>query len=762
MMRNEDAAGSRPDSPFEQPGERIGPYELVAPIGEGGYGTVWRAIRRNPYEQQVAIKIVKAGMDSAAVVARFEQERQTLARMDHPGIARVLDGGLTPRGRPCFVMELVEGLPIVDWCGSRGASARERVALLADVAEAVQHAHTKGVIHRDLKPSNVLVGVGPDGRPRAKVIDFGIAKALADDPNAGATMTLEGQVLGTAEYMSPEQADPDRAGEVDTRSDVYALGAILYELLGGRPPVGAPGASTRSRAETLRSAREGRILPLDDRGVPRELAWIAMRALRFAPGERYGSAADLARDLRAWLAGLAVEAAPASVWYRLRTFLRRNRAASAAAAAVTAALVAATAVSTRFALAERDARMAADAREAESRRLAEFQARVLGQLDPAWIGAEIRQDIVNRFNVVAKRAEKDPKAARTRVMTVFNELMLVNRTDVGIAMLDRWILDPMSAGAETEFKDIPLTEAAIRHGIANARWTMRQLAEARKEIDRALGIRRAALGTGDRFTLQSLALSAQISASEGRLDEAIRDATAALDGMRALGMREEDEVLFLQTSLGEFLVDRGEPDRAVAAIRAALDATTRLFGPEDVRTGSRRSSLGIALLAMGRIDEAEPHIREGHAIRVRTLGPDARYTIRAQLALGDLERARGQTEAARAAYEDALARSIKTDGSDHPQTIAARLRVASTASGAEARAQLEAALESARASLGKPHPDTIAVVAACLGARVAAGEREGAQALAAEFSPEAAAMPPGHPARRAFDAQAEAIARLGP
>jgi len=490
----EDGVTTGSASPFEQSGERIGPYELVNPVGEGGYGTVWRALRREPYEQSVAIKIVKAGMDSAAVVSRFDQERQTLARMDHPGIARVLDGGLTPRGRPCFVMEFVDGAPITAWCAAQGASMRARAALVADVADAVQHAHAKAVIHRDLKPSNVLVAPGPDGAARAKVIDFGIAKALSDDAGAGVTMTVAGQLLGTAEYMSPEQADPDRADEVDTRTDIYALGAILYELLCGRPPVGEAGGSTRTRVEVLRAVRTGQVRPLPPNGVPGELAWIAMKALRFAPDERYASAADLARDLRAWLAGLPVEAAPESLAYRMRTFVRRNRLATASGAAIALTLVVATVVSARFGLAELRARESAEAsrndalaREAEARRLAEFQTKVLGQLDPAWIGAEIRQDIVNRFNAVAKRAEPDSKAARARVMTVFNELMLVNRTDVGAAVLDRWILDPMSQGAGEEFKDLPLTEAALRHGVANARWMMRQLPEARAEVDRALG-----------------------------------------------------------------------------------------------------------------------------------------------------------------------------------------------------------------------------------------------------------------------------------
>jgi len=763
-------ASAESRSPFEQAGERIGPYELLAPLGEGGFGTVWRARRTAPFEQIVAVKIVKAGMDSAAVLARFGRERQTLARMDHPGIARVLDGGLTPRGRPCFVMEFVDGAPITEWCSAHAATIRQRVELMAAVADAVQHAHAKSVIHRDLKPSNVLVASGADGVPRAKVIDFGIAKALADDDDPAVTMTSAGQLLGTAEYMSPEQADPDRSGEVDTRTDIYALGAILYELLSGRPPVGEGGGSTRTRLETLRAVRAGQVRPLSERAVPVELSWIAMKALRYAPDGRYASATDLARDLRAWLSGLPVEAAPESLAYRVRSFVRRNTLATAAGAAIAGTLVAATIVSARFGFAEHEAREAAEtarndalAREAEARRLVAFQSRVLGQLDPAWIGAEIRQDIVNRFNLAAKRTEADPKAARARVMTVYNELMLVNRTDVGIAMLDRWILDPISKGAGEEFADLPLTEAALRHGVANSRWTMRQLADARSEVDRALALRRTTLGERDPATIESLALSARIAASEGDLGRAIAEAGAALEVMRTSLPPESDELLYEETEFCEFLTESGEEEQAIPILERVVSTTIRVFGPEDVRTGTRRSALGAALLSAGRLEEAEPHVREGHAIRVKSLGPDARYTIRAQLVVGDLERALGRSDAARATYEDAVARSAKTDGSDHPATARARLRAAAVAATPDAAAaECQAALEALRVTLGRRHPETILAAIALIDARTAMGDADGARALAEATTEDARALPDTHPARVAFEGRGLVPGRLTP
>ena len=741
-------------NPFEQPGDRIGPYELVAPIGRGGSGTVWKALRREPFTQQVAIKIVKPGMDSEAVLARFAQERQTLARMEHPGIARVIDGGLTPRGRPYFVMELVEGSPITAWCDERRLPLRDRVALLAEACDAVQHAHAKGVIHRDLKPSNILVAE-IDGQARAKVIDFGIAKALVGD-EPGSTLTEVGQTLGTPEYMSPEQADPD-GGDVDTRSDVYGLGATLYELLCGRPPFGEGPGTTSGRLAVLKAVQQDppmrpsvRIARSAEAAVrrgatpkeltstlARDLDWVPLKALRKEPESRYAAASDLAQDLRAWLDGRPIDAAPESVSYRTRMFVRRNRLAVGASVAVAAALVAGTVVSVQYAIAEREARIEADdaraaaiereseanrakaeaiAREAETRRVAEFQSAVLGSLDATWIGAAIRQDVTNRQAAAVRRIEPDRQAARDRVMAFFNDLMLVNRTDLGIEVLDRWILDPMTAQVGERFADLPLAAAAIRHGLAESRWGIRQLEEARREIDLAIATRRAILGDGDLQTARSLVVSSIIAASEGRLDRAIREAAEAHEGLLdALGP-DDDDTLRQQTFLAEFLLEHGLAEAALPLLADAVERSSRVLGPEDVRTGTRRSALAGALIALGRLDEAEAHAREGHRIRVATLGPDARYTIRAQAVLGDWLRAAGRLDEAEATYADALARCVKTEGSDQPQTVEIRLRIGELAMDQgradEATVAFRESLESARRSVGASHPLT--ANAACM------------------------------------------------
>src|SRR5262245_33737106 len=240
--------------PAERPGALIGPYKLLEQVGEGGMGTVWMVQQTEPVKRLVAVKLIKAGMDSRQVIARFEAERQALALMDHPSIARVLDGGTTDSGRPYFVMDLVKGVAITRYCDEHHLTPRQRLELFLPVCQALQHAHQKGVIHRDVKPSNVLVALY-DGHPVPKVIDFGVAKAVGAKLTDDTLHTAFGAVVGTLEYMAPEQATFD-ASDVDTRADVYALGVLLYELLTGRPPIRRKDFGADGVLEMLRAIRE--------------------------------------------------------------------------------------------------------------------------------------------------------------------------------------------------------------------------------------------------------------------------------------------------------------------------------------------------------------------------------------------------------------------------------------------------------------------------------------------------------------------------
>jgi serine/threonine protein kinase len=381
--------------PREGPGTRIGPYKILQLIGEGGFGSVFMAEQEKPVQRKVALKIIKLGMDTKAVIARFEVERQALALMDHPNIARVLDAGATENGRPYFVMELCKGEAVVEYCDKNNLSIHDRLDLFAQVCTAVQHAHTKGIIHRDIKPSNVLVST-QDGRPHAKVIDFGIAKATASKLTEKTLFTEHRALIGTPEYMSPEQAEGSL--DIDTRTDVYSLGVLLYELLTGTTPftshelrsaayaeiqriireVEPPKPSTRlsHNTETLASVAAHRHTEPKKLGtvVRGELDWIVMKSLEKDRGRRYETANGLAMDIQRYLAGEAVLAAPPSTAYRFKKFIRRNRAVVTAGSAVAAALLigaVAFAWQAKIARDQRDLAVQAQHAEAEQRKQAD-------------------------------------------------------------------------------------------------------------------------------------------------------------------------------------------------------------------------------------------------------------------------------------------------------------------------------------------------------------------------------------------------------
>jgi len=373
--------------------EQVGPYKLLEQIGEGGFGTVYRAEQQQPVRRQVALKVIKPGMDTREVIARFEAERQALALMDHPGIAHVLDAGATDSGCPYFVMELVRGIPITEYCDQCNLTTDDRLRLLVEVCHAVQHAHQKGIIHRDLKPSNVLVGM-QDGRPAVKVIDFGVAKAINQRLTERTLMTGMSQLLGTPLYMSPEQAEMGPL-DIDTRSDIYSLGVVLYELLTGTTPFERDRLKEASFDELRRIIREEeppkpstRISTLKAdllstvaerhrtdtcrlrQSVSGDLDWIVMKALDKDRTRRYETANGLARDVERYLSNQPVEACPPSAAYRFGKFARRNRSALATIVLVAAALVIGTLVSTWQAIRATKAEQLAD-----NRLIAETQAR---------------------------------------------------------------------------------------------------------------------------------------------------------------------------------------------------------------------------------------------------------------------------------------------------------------------------------------------------------------------------------------------------
>ena len=416
-------------------GSRIGPYKLLQKLGEGGMGTVWVAEQTEPVKRRVALKVIKPGMDSTQVLRRFEAERQALALMDHTHIAKVFDAGTTAEGRPYFVMELVKGVPITKYCDELHLPIRERLELFVPVCQAIQHAHQKGIIHRDVKPSNVLVAI-QDGKPIAKVIDFGVAKALHQRLTEESVYTEIGQMVGTLEYMSPEQAELSVL-DIDTRADIYALGAVLYELLTGSTPVDRKRLHNAAFAEMLRMIKEEEppkpstrltqskeslvSLAVQRRTEPAKLAkavrgeldWIVMKCLEKDRTRRYDTANSLARDVERYLHDEPVEACPPSAGYRLRKYARKYRMPMAVAAAFVLLLVAGVVVSAwqalratqaeGEALVQRDLATDAEAEATKKRQVAEA-------------AQEWARTAEAKANQEAERAQREAYTAKIRLM----------------------------------------------------------------------------------------------------------------------------------------------------------------------------------------------------------------------------------------------------------------------------------------------------------------------------------------------------------
>ena len=470
----------------------IGPFKLLQKIGEGGMGTVYMAEQDKPVRRRVALKIIKPGMDSSQVLARFDADRQALALMDHQNIARVYDAGTTDTGRPYFVMELVNGVRITKYSDDAQLSPRERLELFVPVCQAIQHAHQKGIIHRDIKPSNVLVAIY-DGKPVPKVIDFGMAKAIDQRLTERTMFTHYGAIVGTLEYMSPEQAEMSALG-VDTRSDIYSLGVLLYELLTGSTPLEATTLREAAYSEILRRIKEEeppkpstRLSESSDRLpsisahrhteparltklVRGELDWIVMKALEKDRTRRYETASGFARDIERYLAGDPVEAGPPSASYKLRKLACKHRAALATVGAFAALLVLAAAISSYLAIratrAELEALQAAAAAEQARQAEAEQRRAVEDQRNRAVAAEQLA--IVQEAK--AKKSEAEAKA----VLEFFQTKILAaarpkgQEGGLGTDATIRAAVDAAATGLEKTLAGQPTVEASIRDTLAQS------------------------------------------------------------------------------------------------------------------------------------------------------------------------------------------------------------------------------------------------------------------------------------------------------
>jgi eukaryotic-like serine/threonine-protein kinase len=723
----------------EGPGTRIGQYKLLQLIGEGGFGSVFLAQQEHPVQRKVALKVIKLGMDTRQVVARFEQERQALAILDHPNIAKVFDAGATDTGRPFFVMELCTGEPIDAYSDRHNLSLRQRLELFALVCSAVQHAHTKGLIHRDIKPSNILVSALDDGLS-VKVIDFGIAKATASKLTEKTVFTQQRELIGTPEYMSPEQAEGSM--DIDTRTDVYSLGVLLYQLLTGTTPFRGSDLHSAAYAEIQRIIREvdpprpstrlsennqtvatiaahRRSDPGKLRSALRgELDWIVMKCLEKERSRRYETANGLALDVRRYLAGESVHAAPPSAAYRTRKFIRRNRAGVAAAAAVGVALIAgagAFAWQANIARGQRDRAVAAEAesksRADELQQVADFQAKMLGQIDANDAGEKLMADLRDRFAKALEKANVADELRSSRTSVFATDLNEVNATDAAVAMIDRTILKPSIKSIDDGFKEQPLVDASLRTALADLYKGLGLYREALELQEKAAATRVKLLGLDDERTLKARDRVADLYLELGRIPESLEIHRETCERSTRLHGPDSRLTLTRMSNLGNTLRIQSKFAEAEPLLRQALDGRRRALGNEAIETLISLNTYGQVLIAQGRVAETEPYWREAQETGKRVLGPDNPDTLIWTANMGGLMGELGRPEDALKYYTEAYEGFRRVRGEEHPYTLAC-LTSASQYLGRlgrldEAADALERIVAAQRRTLGPENPSTL-------------------------------------------------------
>lgn len=734
--------------PIESAGSMVGPFKLLSMLGEGGFGTVWLAERREPMVQQVAIKIIKPGMDSRAVISRFEQERQALAVMDHPCVARVFDGGMTAAGRPYFVMEYVRGLPLTDFCDQERFSLRNRLRLFRIVCDAVQHAHHKGIVHRDLKPSNVLAArideaVAPTSDAEGslqgltiKIIDFGIAKALNAEMLGKEVFTEVGQVIGTPEYMSPEQAggEPD----VDSRTDVYSLGVLLYELLTGALPfeprelrsrgyeemkrivreVDPPGPSTKLRNLETTRGESGRLTRIAEarqtspqnvtRELGRELEWIPLRAMRKDRRERYATPADLAKDIEAYLHGRELQAGPDTAIYKLRKFTARHRIGFLVAGSFTACIFGGTVLVARYA----------------------YLAAV--QRDIARTATEFLTD-----DVIAAAAAPGESAP-----------------DTGLRVID--LMRAADSNASARFAENPETEIAVRARLASTFTLLGDSEAARRQIARVEELKPGLSDRLDEVSVRLMADRAESLYRDRRSDEAIAELSTLRARLIAARGVDNPTVLDLGNQLGGLYKWSGRYDEAQQVYADVVMRRTTVLGASDGDTLIARHNLALVPEMRARTlsrmepktDAVQTQITKlrSEAIEAMTLvvrdasaalGPDDARTLGSRAELLAMCRRSGRLDEAAAEYPALIASMRRVLGSEHWRTLDTEANFARCLM---AQNQLKVAehvltpcLEGFRARRGRAFEDTLIAGSWLVETLGKLGEPQNAFALANEL-----------------------------
>jgi len=715
--------------------QSIDDYTVKKHIGRGAFGDVFLCQEQHPPHRELAIKVIRAGMDTADVLARFEAEKNALSMMNHPAIARILDAGATEDGNPYFAMEYVDGVPLTEYCASNRITLEERLRLFIEICHGVQHAHNKAVVHRDLKPSNIMV-TEIDGAPQIKIIDFGLVKSLLQPLRDHSIHTQYGVALGTFEYMSPEQV---KSGGIhlDTRSDIYALGAILYEILTGE--FAFPDLRTHGYAELLRtitkvdavrpslrlqatdparasdhaSTLSSEIDPLI-RKLKTELDWIVMKSLEKEPERRYQTAQEFAQDISNFLAGDPVHAKPPSVTYLLKKTAIRNRGILTATILVFLSL----AIGFSWALSERSkAQSAAQAEMSRSEELQEviqFQNFQLGNFDLAKMGQQQLSDLMEASKSHAIDSGLEGEALENHIENIEAVLAPINWTDLSKKTLHVNILKPSVEVISSQFSDRPLVRANLLQTLGQTFLHIGLVTEPTEILHTALKLRREHQGNDHPDTLILINNIGGMLQDQGKLDEAMSFYKEALEGSRRVLGIDHPKTLAYLNNMGTLLHEQGKLSEAIPYFKDALEGFRKQLGNDHPSTLMRINNMGHLLQNQGKLDEAMLYFREALEGFRHQLGNEDTNTLVLINNMGWLLYDQGKREEAAPYLNEALEGFRRQLGNDHPGTLGLisnmgfllqdqdKLR--------EAMPYYREALEGRRRVLGNDHRDTLSSI----------------------------------------------------